>query len=106
MEDSIAHEVIPVERKNFVFDLRENRRGILLRITEEVRGHRDTIIIPATGLRDISDALLRMIDVIEEENLDPTDPTAGELDGGDGDEDEGEGFFDDEDEGEDDEEEY
>lgn len=91
MEDSIAHESIQIERKQFVFDLRENRRGILLRVTEEVRGHRDTIIIPATGLRDFSDALSRMIDVIEEEDLDPTDPTAEE-----GDED-GEGFFDDED---------
>ena len=100
MEDSIAHESIQIERKQFVFDLRENRRGILLRITEEVRGHRDTIIIPATGLRDISDALLRMIEVIEEEDLDPTDPTADEHD--DDGEDEGDGFFDEEDDGEDD----
>ena len=104
MEDSIAHESIQIERKQFVFDLRENRRGILLRITEEVRGHRDTIIIPATGLRDISDALLRMIDVIEEENLDPTDPTADEHGDEDVDED-GDGFFDDED-GEEDEDDY
>jgi hypothetical protein len=100
MEDSIAHESIQIERKQFSFDLRENRRGILLRVTEEVRGHRDTIIIPATGLRDFSDALLRMIEVIEEEDLDPTDPTADE-----GDED-GEGFFDDEDEGPEDEDTY
>ena len=92
MEDSIAHETIQIERKQFVFDLRENRRGILLRITEEVRGHRDTIIVPATGLRDFNDALSRMIDVIEEEDLDPTDPTAEE----EGEED-GEGFFDDDD---------
>lgn len=100
MEDSIANESIQIERKQFSFDLRENRRGILLRVTEEVRGHRDTIIIPATGLRDFSDALLRMIEVIEEENLDPTDPTAEE-----GDED-GEGFFDDEDEGAEEDEDY
>ena len=94
MEDSIAHESIQIERKQFVFDLRENRRGILLRITEEVRGHRDTIIVPATGLRDFSDALIRMIEVIEEEDLDPTDPTADEHE----DEDEGgEGFFDEDD---------
>lgn len=98
MEDSIAQESIQIERKQFSFDLRENRRGILLRVTEEVRGHRDTIIIPATGLRDFSDALLRMIDVIEEENLDPTDPTAEE----EGDEDEGEGFFDDDEESDED----
>ena len=98
MEDSIANESIQIERKQFSFDLRENRRGILLRITEEVRGHRDTIIIPATGLRDFSDALLRIIEVIEEEDLDPTDPTA--------DEDDGEGFYDDEGDAEEDEEDY
>jgi hypothetical protein len=98
MEDSIANESIQIERKQFSFDLRENRRGILLRITEEVRGHRDTIIIPATGLRDFSDAVLRMIEVIEEEDLDPTDPTAGE-DGEDGED----GFYDDEGEAEDEE---
>jgi hypothetical protein len=77
MEDGIASDKIQIERKNFFFDLKENRRGILLRITEEVRGHRDTIIVPATGLRDFADALNKMIDVIEHEGLDPTDPTEG-----------------------------
>ncbi|WFB34762.1 RNA-binding protein [Kiritimatiellota bacterium B12222] len=76
MEDSIAREIVQIERKQFFFDLRENQRGILLRITEEVRGHRDTIIVPATGLKDFSEALNRMIDVIEQEGLDPTDPTS------------------------------
>jgi len=80
MEDSIATETVQIERKQFFFDLRENRRGILLRITEEVRGHRDTIIIPATGLKDFSEALKHMIEVIDEEGLDPTDPTADEDD--------------------------
>ena len=92
MEDSIARESIQIERKQFQFELRENRRGILLRITEEVRGHRDTIIVPATGLRDFTDALTRMIEVIEEEDLDPTDPSADE---------EGDGFYDDEEDVED-----
>ena len=80
MEDSIATEIVPIERKQFFFDLRENQRGILLRITEEVRGHRDTIIIPATGLKDFSEALHKMIDVIDQEGLDPTDPTSDEDD--------------------------
>ncbi|MGA0332715.1 MAG: RNA-binding protein [Kiritimatiellia bacterium] len=81
MEDSIATEKVQIERKQFFFDLRENQRGILLRITEEVRGHRDTIIVPATGLKDFSEALKRMIEVIDEEGLDPTDPTSEEEDG-------------------------
>jgi hypothetical protein len=78
MEEGIASDKIQIERKQFFFDLKENRRGILLRITEEVRGHRDTIIVPATGLRDFADSLNKMIDVIEHEGLDPTDPTDGE----------------------------
>lgn len=80
MEDSIATETVQIERKQFFFDLRENQRGILLRITEEVRGHRDTIIIPATGLKDFSEALNKMMEVIDQEGLDPTDPTADEDD--------------------------
>lgn len=80
MEDTIASEKVQIERKQFFFDLRENQRGILLRITEEVRGHRDTIIVPATGLKDFSEALKKMMDVIDEEGLDPTDPTLDEDD--------------------------
>ncbi|HEX7471266.1 MAG TPA: DNA-binding protein [Verrucomicrobiae bacterium] len=41
-----------VERKTFVFALKENPRGRFLRITEDVGGRRDTIIIPSTGLED------------------------------------------------------
>jgi len=41
---------IEVERKSFFFDLKENDRGRFLRITEDVRGRRDTIIVPAPGL--------------------------------------------------------
>lgn len=80
MEDSIASDKVQIERKQFFFDLKENQRGILLRITEEVRGHRDTIIVPATGLRDFSEALNKMIDVIEHEGLDPSDPSVDEED--------------------------
>lgn len=41
---------IQIERKAFVFSLKENPRGRFLRITEDVAGRRDTIIIPAPGL--------------------------------------------------------
>ncbi len=44
---------VQIERKVFTFDLRENPRGRFLRVTEDVGGRRDTIIIPATGLDDI-----------------------------------------------------
>ena len=43
---------VQIERKTFLFTLKENPRGRFLRITEDVNGRRDTIIIPATGLED------------------------------------------------------
>ncbi|HYE29891.1 MAG TPA: RNA-binding protein [Methylomirabilota bacterium] len=51
-EDTLRSDKIQIERKTFVFSLRENPRGRFLRITEDVNGRRDTIIIPATGLED------------------------------------------------------
>lgn len=58
MEETIRSDKIQIERKTFVFTLKENPRGRFLRITEDVNGRRDTIIIPATGL----DEFKRMFD--------------------------------------------
>lgn len=74
MDDAIANEKIQIERKQFYFDLKKNQRGVLLRITEDVRGHRDTIIVPATGLRDFVDVIHDMIDVLEDEGLIEEEP--------------------------------
>lgn len=52
VEETIRSEKIQIERKTFVFTLKENPRGRFLRITEDVGGRRDTIIIPAPGLED------------------------------------------------------
>ncbi|MBM3832553.1 MAG: RNA-binding protein [Verrucomicrobia bacterium] len=52
IEETIKSDKIQIERKTFVFTLKENPRGRFLRITEDVNGRRDTIIIPATGLED------------------------------------------------------
>ena len=49
-EDTLKTDKIQIERKTFVFTLKENPRGRFLRITEDVNGRRDTILIPATGL--------------------------------------------------------
>lgn len=57
-EESLRTERIQIERKAFVLALKENPRGRFLRITEDVGGRRDSIIIPATGL----DELKRVID--------------------------------------------
>jgi len=51
-EDTLKSDKVQIERKTFVFTLRENPRGRFLRITEDVGGRRDTIIIPAPGLED------------------------------------------------------
>lgn len=50
-----------IERKTFVFTLKENPRGRFLRITEDVGGRRDTIIIPAPGLQDFLKVLETMV---------------------------------------------
>jgi hypothetical protein len=52
VEDTLRTDKIQIERKTFVFTLKENPRGRFLRITEDVNGRRDTIIIPATGLEE------------------------------------------------------
>ena len=49
-EVTLQTEKIQIERKTFVFALKENPRGRFLRITEDVNGRRDTIIVPASGL--------------------------------------------------------
>src|ERR1700747_1628021 len=62
IEETIKTDKVQIERKTFVFTLKENPRGRFLRITEDVNGRRDTIIIPATGLEDfkrIVDDMLR-----------------------------------------------
>jgi hypothetical protein len=61
VDAEILTEQIQVERKIFSFELRENQRGRFLRITEDVGGRRDTIIIPATGLERVRDVIDRAI---------------------------------------------
>jgi len=51
-EETLKSDKVQIERKTFMFSLKENPRGRFLRITEDVGGRRDTIIIPAPGLED------------------------------------------------------
>ena len=60
-EDTLAGGKLQIERKTFVFALKENPRGKFLRITEDVGGRRDTIIVPATGLDDFKKLLDEMV---------------------------------------------
>jgi hypothetical protein len=60
-EDTLKSEQIQIERKSFVLTLKENPRGRFLRISEEVGGKRNSIIIPATGLQDFKRLLDEMV---------------------------------------------
>ena len=60
-EDTLKSEQIQIERKSFLLTLKENPRGRFLRISEEVGGKRNAIIIPATGLKDFKRLLDEMI---------------------------------------------
>jgi hypothetical protein len=65
-EDTLKTEKIQVERKTFIFTLKENPRGRFLRITEDVGGRRDNIIIPAPGLEDFKRVVEEMVKAASE----------------------------------------
>jgi len=60
-EETLKTDKVQIERKVFVFTLKENARGRFLRITEDVNGRRDTIIIPAPGLEEFKRLLDEMV---------------------------------------------
>ena len=56
----IASEKIVSDRKVFFIDLKENNRGRFLKITEDVGGRRDTIMLPIPALSEFIEALTRI----------------------------------------------
>jgi len=65
-EDTLHTAEVQIERKLFVLTLKENPRGRFLRITEDVGGRRDTIIIPSTGLEEFKQVLAEMVRASDE----------------------------------------
>lgn len=59
-ESVLAEERLQIERKSFVFQVKENARGKFVRVIEEVNGMRDSIVIPATGLDEFVAALAKV----------------------------------------------
>ncbi len=55
-------EKIVADRKIFFLDLKENERGRFLKITEDVNGRRDTIMVPVEAFQDFAQALVRIMD--------------------------------------------
>jgi len=73
-EETLKSDKIQIERKSFVFALKENPRGRFLRITEDVGGRRDTIIIPSTGLDDFKKIVDEMVKASAETPSQSTPP--------------------------------
>jgi hypothetical protein len=65
-EDTLKSTKVQIERKTFILTLKENPRGRFLRITEDVNGRRDTIIIPSTGLDDFKRAFEEILQAAAE----------------------------------------
>ena len=61
-DEALASEKIQVDRKVFFLDLKENQRGRFLKITEDVSGRRDTIMLPVSGLQPFMEALHRIVE--------------------------------------------
>lgn len=56
----LATEKITIDRKIFFVDLKENQRGRFLKITEDVGGRRDTIMLPVDALPEFLESLRRL----------------------------------------------
>ena len=57
-DSNLLHtEKIITDRKKFFLDLKENNRGMVVKITEDVSGNRDTIMVPEEILGDFIAAL-------------------------------------------------
>jgi hypothetical protein len=65
-EDTLKTGDVQIERKFFTLTLKENPRGRFLRITEEVGGKRNGIIIPASGLAEFQKLLAEMVKASDE----------------------------------------
>jgi hypothetical protein len=60
--EPLASEKVVIDRKIFFLDLKENQRGRFLKITEDVGGRRDTIMLPVDAFRDFAAAFARLVE--------------------------------------------
>jgi len=65
-QNALLSAKIQLERKQLFFALKENPRGRFLKITEDVGGRRDTIIIPTSGLEEFREIFQQVIDADSE----------------------------------------
>ncbi len=65
-EKDIFNLKLPIEQKMFFFDLKTTPQGEYLKITEKRNQMRNTIKIPAKGLRDFKESLKNVIGFLDE----------------------------------------
>ena len=70
--ESVLHsDKLQIERKTFLFTLKENPRGRFLRITEDVGGRHDSIIISSTGLKEFARTLSDVVNACPDDQPEP-----------------------------------
>jgi len=60
-EDTLVTHEVQIERKHFLLALKENPRGRFLRITEEINGRFNSVMVPATGLHEFQKLLAEIV---------------------------------------------
>ncbi len=82
MSNELLHtEKIISDRKVFYLDLKENQRGKVIKITEDVSGNRDTIMVPAEIIDDFIGALEDIRETILETDGGAADDSGDGVDG-------------------------
>jgi len=78
VEVTLKSEWMNIERKVFALTLSENARGRFLRIAEDCAGHRNAIVVPASGLEDFQRLFAEMAKMADELPPVAPDPSAPE----------------------------
>lgn len=55
----------PIEHKMFYIDLKANSNGLYVKISEKSGGRRHNVLVPASGLRQVCDALNEALQKID-----------------------------------------
>ena len=66
-DEPLYTEKIFADRKIFFIDLKSNERGEFLKITEDVRGRRDTIMVPVETLDEFITAPQNVAEFVRNE---------------------------------------
>jgi hypothetical protein len=85
-------EKLYAERKVFFLDLKENDRGRVVKITEDVRGRRDTVMVPIEMLQDFMVSLQRISEFDATGEITTPEPVRNRYQDDNGDQ--GDGYYD------------